>query len=44
MWATITRLHLDEVAAILADDIVKCIFLNESEKIPIWICSQESNW
>ena len=25
----------DKMAVILADDILKCIFLNESDKIPI---------
>ena len=48
MWATLTRLHLDEVAAILADDIVKCIFFEwESKNSDLnftEICSQESNW
>ena len=28
---------LDKMAAILADDIFKCIFLNENDKIPIQI-------
>ena len=35
------------MAAILADDSFKCIFLNGNDKIPIRIseiCSQESNW
>ena len=31
----LTRLPLDKMAAILADDIFKCIFLNENEKILI---------
>ena len=28
---------LDKMATILADDIFKCIFLNETDKIPIQI-------
>ena len=36
-------LPLDKMPTILADDIFKCIFLNEHDRIPI-ICSQESNW
>ena len=35
------------MAAILADDIFKCIFLNENYRIPTnftEICSHESNW
>ena len=35
------------MAIILADDIFKCIFLNENDRIPIQIylnCSEESNW
>ena len=44
----LTHLPLDKMAAILADDIFKCIFLNENDIIPIQIslkvCSQESNW
>ena len=31
----LTHLPLDKMAAILADDIFKCIFLNESDKITI---------
>ena len=31
----LTHLPLDKMAAILADDIFKCIFLNENDKIPI---------
>ena len=31
------HLPLDKMAAILADDIFKCIFLNENDKIPVWI-------
>ena len=31
----LTHLPLDKMAAILADDNLKCIFLNESDKIPI---------
>ena len=33
----LTHLSLDKMAAILADDNFKCIFLNENERIPIWI-------
>ena len=32
------------MTAMLADDIFKCIFLNENDRIPVEICSQESNW
>ena len=32
-----THLSLDKVAAILADDIFKCIFLNERDEIKIQI-------
>ena len=32
------------MAAILAADYFKYIFLNENDKIPIEICSQVSNW
>ena len=32
-----THLSLDKMAAILADDIFKCIFLNENDWIPIQI-------
>ena len=32
------------MAAILADDISKCIFVNENYRIPIQIGSWESNW
>ena len=35
------------MAAIVADNIFKCIFLNENDRIPIQISpkySQESNW
>ena len=39
---------LDKIAAILADDNFKCIFLNENDWIPIQISlkfvSQESDW
>ena len=28
----LTRLRLDEMAAILADDILKCIFLNKNDR------------
>ena len=33
----LTHLPLDKMAAILADDIFKCIFLNENDRIPIQI-------
>ena len=33
----LTHLPLDEMATILADENLKCIFLNETDKIPIWI-------
>ena len=33
----LTQLPLDKMAAILADDIFKCIFLNENDRIPIQI-------
>ena len=33
----LTYLSQDKMAAILADDNFKCIFLNENDKIPIWI-------
>ena len=33
----LTHLPLDKMAAILADNIFKCIFLNEDVRIPIWI-------
>ena len=33
----LTQLPLDKMAAILADDIFKCILLNENDKIPIQI-------
>ena len=36
----LTHLPLDKMAAILADDIFKCVFLNENDIIPI----QMSNW
>ena len=38
-WATmvLTHLPLNKMAALLADDIFKCIFLNENEEIPIKI-------
>ena len=36
-----THLPLDKMAAILADNIYKCVFLNENFTE---ICSQESNW
>ena len=31
----LTHLPLDKMAAVLADDIFKCIFLNENNRIPI---------
>ena len=34
---SLTRLSLDKIAAILADDNFKCIFLIENYRIPIWI-------
>ena len=34
---SLTHLPLDKMAAILADDFFKCIFLNENDKIPIQI-------
>ena len=33
----LTHLPLDKMDAILADDILKCIFLHENERIPIQI-------
>ena len=33
----LTHLTLDKMAAILADNIFKCIFLNENDRIPIQI-------
>ena len=33
----LTHLPLDKMAAILADDIFKCIFLNENDRIQIQI-------
>ena len=33
----LTHLPLDKMATILADDIFKCIFLNENDRIPIRI-------
>ena len=32
-----THFPLDKMAAILADDIFKCIFLNKNDRIPIRI-------
>ena len=44
---TLTHLPLDKMAAILADDILDCIFFCENDRIPIKnfieISSQESN-
>ena len=34
-WDELTHLPLDKMAAILADDTFKCIFLNENDWIPI---------
>ena len=34
MW---TRLPMDKMVIILADDNFNCIFLNENDRIPIWI-------
>ena len=34
---SLTQLHLDKMAAILADDIFNCIFWNENDRIPIQI-------
>ena len=31
----LTHLPLDKMAAVLADDIFKCIFLNENDRVPI---------
>ena len=33
----LTHLPMDKMAAILADDIFKCIFLNENDRISIQI-------
>ena len=35
--AKLTDHPLDKMAAILADDVFKCIFLNENDKIPVQI-------
>ena len=35
--AILTHLPLDKMAAILADNIFKCLLLNENDKIPIQI-------
>ena len=35
MACTLTHIPLDKMAAILADDIFKCILLNENDNIPI---------
>ena len=40
MWpqgASLSHLPLAKMAAILAGDVFKCIFVNENEKIPIQI-------
>ena len=36
-WTSLIHLRLDIMAAILADDIFKCIFVNEGDKIPLQI-------
>ena len=36
-WYHLTHLPLDKMAAILADDNFRCIFLNENDRIPIRI-------
>ena len=33
-YVSLIHLSLDKMAAILAEDIFKCIFLNENNKIP----------
>ena len=38
----LTRLPLEKMADILADDNFKCIFLNENDRIPFRI--SRSNW
>ena len=42
----LTYLPLDKMASILADDIFKCIFLNENDRIPFrkWLIFFVSNW
>ena len=37
MYPGLTHLHLDKMAAILTDDIFKCIFFNENNRILIKI-------
>ena len=37
VYSILTHLPLDKMAASLADDIFKCIFLNENDRIPIQI-------
>ena len=37
MVVALTHLPLDKMATTLADDIFKCIFLNENDRIPIRI-------
>ena len=42
-----THLPLDKMATIMADDIFKCIFLNENDELQFkihWNLFQESNW
>ena len=39
-----THLSLDKMAAILADNILKFMYLWKNERIPSEICSHESNW
>ena len=41
---TLTHLPLNKMAAILEDDNLKCIFLNENDWITSEIRSLESNW
>ena len=36
----LTHLSLDKIAAIVADDNLKCSFLNENNRITIWILVQ----
>ena len=37
VWSFFNHLHLDKMAAILADDIFNCIFFNENDRITIQI-------
>ena len=36
-FSELTHLPLDKMAAVLADDIFKCIFVNGNDRIPIQI-------